>query len=352
MAAERDYYDILGVKRDATDAEIRKAYRKLARTFHPDMNKSPEAAEKFSEVSEAYEVLSDAEKRKTYDRFGRADVGAPGSAPGSSRGGAGGPGGFRYSWSSAPGGAPGGGPGAGPGGEGVPPEVESIFEQMFGGRAGGSPFGFGGFGAGPAGGATGGGARSRTAARPQPEKGEDLHHALTVTFMTAALGGSEAIRLNTGSGSQTITVRIPPGIEDGGKLRLKEKGQPSMTGGPAGDLIITIKVGHHPLFRREGLDLLVDVPLTIAEATLGTKIKVPLLSGSVELKIPAGASSGQKLRIKGKGIDDGKGRIGDFYAVVQIVAPDALSPEGEEHLRALAGELKNPRDSGPWAEIE
>lgn len=166
--------------------------------------------------------------------------------------------------------------------------------------------------------------------------------------MTAAKGGSEHIRLNTGTGAQTITVKIPPGIEDGGKLRIKGKGQPSPSRGADGDLIVTVTLGKHPLFRREGLDLLVDVPITIAEAALGTSVNVPMLSGSVEMKIPAGAGSGRKLRIKKKGIADSKGRVGDFYAVVQIVAPDSLGDQDREMLKNLASRLKNPRESGPW----
>lgn len=327
MATPRDYYDILGVKRDAGEAEIRKAYRRLARQYHPDMNKSPEAEKKFAEISEAYEVLSDAEKRKSYDRFGRAGVG-------SGRNAGPGPGDFHSAWS--------GSGGVGPGGGRVSPDVESIFEQMFGGRAGGgSPFGGVDFGSRPG------------SARPSasPQKGQDIHHRLAVTFMTAAQGGQENIRLNTGSGTQSLSVQIPPGIESEGKLRLKGKGQVSPSGGAEGDLIITVNVGRHPLFRREKLDLLVDVPITIAEATLGATVRVPLLSGSVDMKIPPGASSGRKLRIKGKGIEDDKGRVGDFYVVVQIVAPESLSEAGREHLNNLAGELKNPRSEGPWTDF-
>lgn len=321
MPTHQDYYQLLGVKRDATVAELRKAYRKLAREFHPDVNKSPEAAQRFAEISEAYEVLSDAEKRKTYDRFGQAGMG---SGPASAYPG----GGFRQTWSS-----PGGGQVQGS------VDVENLFEEMFGSQ-GGPPFGFGGFQPGSGG----------VAAQPAPQKGENLLHRLALSFMTAASGGEEHVLINTGSNRQTITVKIPPGIEDGGKLRVKAKGQQSPSGGPPGDLIITVNIGKHPLFRREGLDVLVDVPINIAEATLGVTVSIPLLAGSVEMKIPSGASSGQKLRIKGKGIDDGKGRIGDFFAVIQIVAPDSLSDEGKRLMDQLAAELKNPRQSGPWAD--
>ena len=212
--------------------------------------------------------------------------------------------------------------------------------KMFGGR-GASPFGAGGaggFGGGPGG------------PQPPPRKGQDLNHRLAISFMTGAKGGREHIRLNMGAGSQTITVKIPPGIEDGGKLRVRGKGQPSPTQGASGDLIVTVALGKHPLFRREGLDLLVDVPITIAEAALGTSVHVPLLSGSVEMKIPAGAGSGRKLRIKEKGITDSKGRVGDFYVVVQIVAPEKLEDQDREMLENLSARLKNPRESGPWTD--
>ncbi len=325
MPVSQDYYDLLGIKRDAAESEIRKAYRRLARQYHPDMNKSPEAEKKFAEISEAHDVLSDPDKRRAYDRFGQAGVGARHGAPGYGPG----PGGFQQTWSTS-----------GPGAE---PDMESIFEQMLGGRTGGgSPFGYSGFG-GPG--------SPAAQAQPRPTKGADLHHRLAVSFMTAAKGGDEHIRLNTGAGTQTITVRIPPGMDDAGKLRVKGKGQTSPNGGPDGDLIITVSVGRHPLFRREKLDLLLDVPVTIVEATAGVTIHMPLLTGSVDMKIPPGASSGRKLRIKGKGIEDGKGRVGDFYAVVQIVVPEELSEAGHEHLRQLADELKNPRESGPWADL-
>ncbi|MCZ6836760.1 MAG: J domain-containing protein, partial [Planctomycetota bacterium] len=133
--------------------------------------------------------------------------------------------------------------------------------------------------------------------------------------------------------------------------RVKAKGQPSPTGGPMGDLIITVHIGKHPLFRREGLDLYVDVPITVAEAALGTVVNIPLLDGSVEMKIPAGASSGRKLRIKAKGISDANGKMGDFFAVVQIAAPESLSDSAKKYFEELATELKNPRETGPWADI-
>ncbi len=329
MAKSNDYYTTLGVERTASEDDIRRAYRKLARQYHPDVNKDPEASKRFSEVTEAYDVLSDAEKRKEYDRFGRTGVGA-GHAPG------GGPGGFggRTTWTNV-----GGGPGAA-----SEVDFSEVFEQMFGGGAG-SPFGTA---RGPA--ESGFGSRARQA---QPRKGEDIHHTLAVTFITAALGGAEQLRLGQGAGdgkSETIDVKIPAGIESGAKLRIKGRGHSGREGGQRGDLLLTVHVGQHPHFRRQGLDLLIDVPITIAEAALGVTVTVPLLKGTVQIKIAPGTSSGRKLRVPGKGIVNAKGEKGDFYAVVQIHAPEQLSEQGQRLLEELSKELKNPRESGPMAD--
>ncbi len=319
MAHDNDYYNVLGVERKATADEIRKAYRKLAREYHPDVNKSSEAATRFAEVQEAYEVLSDAGKRKAYDRYGHAGVGVGQ-----------GPGGF--------------GPGPGGGwsvdfgdGRGSPFEASdfaSAFQDLFG-QGGGSPF-------------------DTAARRPRqaaPQRGQDVHHALSLSFLTAALGGEEQIRLSVGSAQpQTLSVKIPPGIDAGAQLRVRGKGHPGHGGGPAGDVLLTVQVGKHPYFRREGLDLLIDIPITIAEAGFGATVKVPLLKGSIELKVPPGASSGRKLRVKGKGLTNAKGRSGDFYAVIQIVAEKDLSRRGRELLEELATELRDPRASAAWAD--
>ena len=173
--------------------------------------------------------------------------------------------------------------------------------------------------------------------------------------MTAALGGSEQLRLGSsadGGETQTITVRIPPGIESGAKLRVRGKGQPSHSGGSPGDVILTVQLGQHPYFRRESLDVLIDVPVTIVEAVSGVSVRVPLLQGSVQIKVPPGVSSGRRLRVRGKGITDNKGKAGDFYAVIQIAAParTALSEKAQRALDQVASELQNPRDSAPWAD--
>ncbi len=315
MGQSKDYYQLLGVDHAATADQIRKAYRKLARMYHPDVNKSPEASTKFAEVTEAYEVLSDAQKRKTYDRFGHAGVGV----------GAGGysPGGWNVS--------------AGPGGGFDSADFGAAFEQFFG-AGGSSPFG-----PGPA---------QTPPRRPTPRRGKDLTHTLSVTFMTAAKGGTEELRVGVGEGTQTISVKIPPGTEPGAKLRLKGKGHPGSSGGAVGDLILTVKVGNHPHFRREGLDLLIDLPITIVEAALGVAVTVPLLKGSVQIKVPPGASGGQRLRVPGQGLHNAGGDQGDFLAVVQIVAPKSLSDDAKALLETLAKELKNPRDRSALADDE
>ncbi len=311
MSRKRDFYEVLGVSRNANADEIRKAYRALARKWHPDVNKEPEAGARFNEATEAYDVLGDPEKRKAYDRFGAAGVGA--GAAGAARGGPAGSAGFDVG------------------------DLGSLFDEMFGGQA--SPFGHAGARGAPFG-----------ARGPRPVRGADVEHAISVTFMTAARGGSERVRLNIGGSVRTIDVKIPPAIEPGAKLRLRGRGQPGSEGAPDGDLIITVEVGGHPLFRRDGLDLVVDVPITIAEAALGANVRVPLLEGSAEIRIPPGTGSGTKLRLRGKGLGNASGRTGDYFAVVQIAAPGRLSERARAALDTLAGELQNPRETGPWAD--
>lgn len=223
-------------------------------------------------------------------------------------------------------------------------DFASVFEELFrggpGGMRGGDPFA----------GVGGGGSRA-SARRQRPARGEDQHRPLIVSFMTAALGGKEQVRFTTATGeTETIDVKIPAGINTGAKLRVKGRG--TAGAGEAGDLILDVEVGKHPWLRREGLDVLMDVPITVVEAVRGTTATVPLLiKGSVDIRVPAGTSSGAKLRVKGRGITDSKGKQGDFYAVIQIVAPAGLSEAGLAAMETLAGELKNPRESAPWADV-
>ncbi len=319
--SQRDYYEVLGVPRSASADEIKKAHRRLVREWHPDRNKSPDAAKRFAEIQEAYDHLSDPEKRKTYDRFGhtRGPAGV-GGAPG---------GGRTYTWTST------GGPGGGFDAEGFDfgagGDVGSIFEELFGrSRRGGAGRGRGARAAAPA------------------MRGEDIPHTLDITFDTALRGGKESLRLMRGNESETIEITIPPAISDGAKLRLRGKGQPSPSGGESGDLILTIRVGKHPWYRREGLDVYLDVPITIAEAVSGATVQVPTPQGSVSLKVPAGANSGQKLRLSGRGAQTADGKRGDFYAVVQVQTPRDLSSADRDLIARLADRLPNPRRGQPW----
>ena len=316
--SKRDYYEILGVSKDASQDALRQAHRRLARKLHPDVNKAEDASVRFSEVQEAYDVLSDSEKRAQYDRFGHSGMGSGQSGhPGSQGGGA--------PWSD------------------VDPETfESVFGDFFRGAGGGSGGGFN------TGGFSGQRRRARQAA---PRRGSDLRHQLDITFLVAARGGSETLRLSGDDGSEEkIEVRIPAGVQDGATLRVRGKGGSGTAGGPDGDIRLKLKVGPHPWYRREGLDLLMDVPISITEAALGTTVELPLLHGSATLRIPPGTGSGVKLRMSGKGITDSKGVSGDFLAVVSVVGPKALSEEDQASLTDIGTRLEDPRRSMPWSE--
>ena len=316
--SKRDYYDILGVGKSADADEIRTAHRKLVRKLHPDVNKESDAAERFAEVQEAYDVLSDEEKRATYDRFGHAGMGAGSASSG--------PGGGQGSW-----------------GDVDPETFESIFGSFFRGNG---PSASGGFGGSEGFGGFGGGGRRQ----PPPRRGSDLEHEITVPFMTAALGGEETIRLSGTDGSiQSIEVKIPAGITSGATLRVRGKGHPGASGGPDGDLRLKVRIAAHPWFRRDGLDLKLDVPISISEAALGTSVELPLLNGTVTVRVPAGTSSGARLRVPGKGITDAKGDSGDFHAVISISAPRELSEEQTRALEQLNDGFSDPRADLPWS---
>ncbi len=322
--AGRDYYQVLGVSRSASPDEIRKAYRKLARELHPDVNKSGDAQKKFTEVQHAYDVLGDEQKRKMYDQFGEAYVSGARGGEGAA------PQGSRTQWSSA---------GARPGGANVDfdmDDLSSMFEAMFGGREAGAPTGRPGGRAG----------RSRKA-QPEPEA-EPVRHDLHVSFMTAARGGTETLQLQSDGAKKTVEVNIPAGIHDGATLRVRHAFAKS--GGP--ELLLTVRVGGHAVFQRgEGLqtgrgnDLFVDLPLTIAEATLGAGVTVPTLDGKVEVRVPPGTASGKRLRLKGKGIRSAGGESGDLYAVVKIVPPrpEDLSEEDRALLKRISSRGPDPR---------
>ena len=318
--AKRDYYDVLGVNRDAKIAQIKSAYRKLARKFHPDVNKEPDAEEKFKEATEAYAVLSDSEKRKLYDRFGHAGV--SGAGPG-------GPGGRRP-----------GGPGGG---------FSVNIEDLFGGGGG-----FMGMSLEEILASLGerhGGARPG-ARRPAARRGADMEYPARLEFLQAVHGTTISLRLQSPDAKgpeETLHIKIPPGIADGGKVRVRGKGHPGR-GGARGDLYIVVRVGPHPYFRRQGNDIHVTVPVSITEAVLGAKVDVPTLDGTMTVKIPPGTGSSRRLRLRGKGVGgrDGTSR-GDQYVEIRIVPPPAVSDAGRKLLEEFqATEEFDPREGAPW----
>ncbi|MGY6497953.1 MAG: DnaJ C-terminal domain-containing protein [Microcella sp.] len=307
---EKDFYATLGVQKNVSDAELKKVYRKLARQYHPDSNAGDAAAEaRFKSISEAYAVLSDPQQRAEYDQLRAMGSGARFTAGGA-------PGGFDDVFGGMFGGPSRGRPTAGG------------FEDIFGGLFGGGQGFPGGAGAGFRGG---------------PQKGRDQTAEVSLEFATAVAG--DTVQLERQSG-RPLTVKIPAGVADGQKIRLKGKGEQSLTGGEPGDLVLTVKVRPHPVFTRDGLNLRVDVPVTFVEAALGATIEVPTLGGEpVRLKVAPGTPSGRVLRVKGRGVTSAKG-TGDLLATVQVAVPSHLSPEAQKKLEAFAKTLpdENPRD--------
>ena len=311
--ADLDYYKVLGVSKSASKDEIRKAYRKLARENHPDAKPNDKAAaERFKQIQEAYDVLNDETKRPQYDRFGSNYQQAGRAGAGANPFGGGGGGGF----------------GAGPidlgdlFGQGVD------FSEFFGGAAPGGSRGKG----------------KRPAAR-----GEDVRATVSVPFETAVSGGAVDVRIDRHGSIDTLTVKVPPGVNSGQVVRLSGQGTPSPRGGAAGDLFLTIEIQPHAYFRREGSNLLIDVPVTPSEAVLGTKVEVPTLTeGQMVVKIPPGTSSGAKLRLRGKGILHSQTHLtGDQYVVVKIVIPKEISDHDKSLYKQLAEHETSPR-IGLW----
>jgi DnaJ-class molecular chaperone len=328
--AKRDYYEILGVPKTASADEIRKAHRKLALKHHPDRNKNnKEAEERFKEIQEAYDVLSEDAKRANYDQFGHAGVGAGGPGRGNGadpyeafRRAQGGGGAGRTTWRPEPGVSV---EDFDPSQFGAGGNFGDIFEQLFGGRAG----------------AAGGRGGTRGRGRTEIPRGQDVDHPVTLTFEQAARGSTLPLQISRGPGhSETIEIKIPPGVKDGSRIRIKGRGE--QTGGEPGDLFIITHVLPHPYFRREDLDIYLDVPISVWEALLGTKVQVPTLDGPVTITIPAGTSSGAKLRIKGRGVERGKEK-GDQYAVIKIIVPKHLDDEDKKVVQQLAA--KHPIDA-------
>jgi len=319
--ATRDLYEVLGVSRTASADEIKRAYRKLAKQHHPDRNKGDKAAEqKFKEVQQAYAVLSDDEKRRRYDQIGSADFhegpGGPGQA---------------WNWSS---------------GDGTTVNAEdladlfdfgflrgeraqrgqhaSLFEELFRGKRG----------------------RGRTTVAEPPAAGGDVEHHLELTFEQALRGASLELQLDTGGKTrQTLTVRIPPGVRDGQRIRLRGKGQPGRRGRPPGDLFLVCSVAPHKYFNRDGDDIYLTAPITLTEAALGAKIDLPTLDGTRTVTIPPGTASGTKLRLAGLGLPRaGTTDRGDQYVVIKIVPPARLTDNQRRLLKELADATPdNPR---------
>jgi DnaJ-class molecular chaperone len=313
-----DYYKILGVARNASQTEIEKAYRDLARKYHPDLNPDDKAAkEMFQQVQRAFDVLGDAEKRELYDRYG-----ASFETMGAGAGHGGGPGGFHFEDFDL-------GQFFGERfGPGVGPDLGDIFRQF---RQGGPR---------PGPGAT---------AAP-PGRGGDIHHAVDVPFGIAIGGGEVHVTIHRRTGkSETIAVKIPPGIEDGKKIRVRGQGDTPMGGGSRGDILLTVHVAPHPCFQRRGNNLHVRVPVTLAEAALGAKVDIPTPRGTVALRVPPGTSSGAKLRVKGHGVAPRNGSPGDLLAEIQIVLPKTLDDEEREAIRWIGNRHpQNPRGNLRW----
>lgn len=293
---EKDFYKILGVSKDVSDAELKKVYRKLAKENHPDLHPGDAKAEaKFKDISEAYDVLSDKKQREEYDAIRAMGGGARFQAGGHGAGG-----------------------------------FEDVFSNLFGGgfQGQGFPGGFGGFGGGGFG----------------PQRGADLTSTSTVDFIDSIKGTT--LKINVGS--ETVNLKVPAGINDGQKLKVAGKGQASPNGGVKGDLVVTIKVRKHPVFTRDGDNVRVTVPVTIAEAILGATIQVPLLGEApVKLKVSPGTPNGRTLRVKGKGVQK-PGKEGDLLATVEIAVPAHVSDKAKEFIEKFNSELP---DEDPRADL-
>ena len=293
----KDYYDILGVKKTSTEDEIKKAYRTLAKKYHPDKNKGNKDAEnKFKEISEAYAVLSDKEKREQYDRLGR-EAFSGGANPFA---------GFDFSQFANRGRA--GGGGARGGRRSAPGGFTDIFSDLFGG----------GFESGPS-------------------RGQDIDAELTIDFRAAVLGTTMDLAVN---GSH-IKVKIPEGVSDGQRIRLRGKGGAGANGGPPGDLNVLVHVRPHPFFERKGDDIYIDLPVTVGEAIRGAQVEVPTIQGPVRARIPAGTQGGQTFRVTGKGVKKKSGGNGDHYYRVQVMVPREAPAEAVEQIESQYA--ANPR---------
>ena len=322
MAKRKDYYGILGVDRSASAEQIKRAYRKLAKEYHPDRNPDdPSAEQKFKEVQQAYSILSDPQKRAEYDRFGDAAVGQWRTDPRGQR---------VYQWGSGSAidmgdledllSAFGGGGGG----------RASIFDQFFRARR----------------------AEPEWETAPSPEKGADEEHRLSLSFEQAVHGAVVTVPLGSKrqGRSQNLEVKIPPGVEDGQKIRVPGKGRPGRNGGPPGDFYLICSIQPHPYFTRHGADIYVDVPVSVAEAALGARIDVPTLDGHATVTLPPGTPGGSKLRLRRGGLPaQGRAERGDQYVVVNIVPPRPLTAEQRRLFEQLHdSDPSDPRSKCAW----
>jgi curved DNA-binding protein len=315
----RDFYQDLGVSRGASQEDIQRAYRKLARENHPDVNKDPAAEERFKDISEAYDVLRDPETRQRYDQYGADFRSVPeGVDPEMwrrARSGAGARG--------TSGGAPGGGWSYSTSDEDI--DLEDLFGSMFGGGGG-----FGGFGG-----------RSRRGRGPIP--GADQEAEIVLSVEDAYRGGRRTLTLSGPDGPRTLEVNIPAGVTDGQRIRLSGQGGQGSEGAAAGDLYLVVRLAPHPRYRVEGRDIHVDLPVAPWEAVLGAKVPVDTPGGEAKVTVPAGTSSGKRLRLRGRGLPNPKGRPGDLYAEVRILVPERLSDDE----RTLWEQLASVSDFDP-----
>lgn len=309
----RDPYEILGVSKTASEAEIKKAYRALAKKHHPDTKGGDKGAQKrFQEISGAYEIVGDKDKRKKFDAGEIDAAGNPrGFDPrahgfegnpfgGGQRGAAGqGPGDFHFTWNNQEGDTA----------QGF--RAEDIFSDLFGGLGG----------------------RGRGGGRSQPRHGQDFAVATTVSFEEAAHGGTRRVALPNG---EQIDVKIPAGLKDGQQIRLRGRGGAGIAGGEAGDVLISVSIAPHPLFTRDGNDLRMDLPISLKEAVLGGKVPVTTLSGTVQLTVPANANTGAVLRLKGKGFPTGADHAGDLYIKLVVMLPDKPDAELKKFVESWA----------------